>query len=204
MSITKYLWDIWGCYCLMTFDHYWMAPYLVAVFDKWGCMSAPGEWWPCGSLSNCTQAPRTSYPHRLDQSQEKIARENEAKACCFCPDPLIIGTTDTGWRDCQTVRFLVPWSFVTSIHYTHETQSSDAMRSGESRRTQKGVRFDWRALEVFSYAQYGENQREFEPLVSRAPHVLLRMEWGVFIKEYDRLFWNTTLQPTGHCVNALH
>ena len=29
------------------------------------------------------------------------------------------------------------------------SQSSDAMRSGESRRTQKGVRFDWRALEVF-------------------------------------------------------
>ena len=194
----------------MTFDHYWMAPYLAVWHMGLFCMSPPGEWWPCGSLSNCTQAPRTSYPHWLDKSQEKIDLEKKklaAEACCFRPDPRIDHRdfrTDTGW-DCQTVSVSVPWSFVTSI-YTHFYPSPrtqwDQEKVGAHRKAFASTGGLWVFFMVFSHAQYGENQRELEPLVSRAPHVLLRIRWGVFkgIRQGFLEHYTTTYRPLCQCV----
>ena len=112
----------------------------------------PDEWWQCESLSNCTQPPRISCPVRRMAGQWNPNQVREDK------HPKHSGKNDLSWLDAMNLgdkkkvdkkliltQFIALTSKFWCIHAQtfYEYQSSAEMRSGESKRTQKGVRFDW-------------------------------------------------------------
>ena len=152
---------VWWRLTTIEWHHIWL-------FDQKGrcCMSAPGEWWPCGSLSNCTQAPRTSYPHRLDKSQEKI--DLEKKACWSQQWFLPRSKWSKNWSvwdknrhgvrlsDCQCVSSLE----LCHQHPLHPFFPSprtqwDQEKVGARRKAFASTGGLWRFFMVFSHAQYG-------------------------------------------------